>query len=102
MVRAPAPTRGFYSNNRPGPKAIRVNNINVEQAQHSEDVVLGTLLVNSSSASVLFDTGASLSFVSQKFFQKQLLPMDSLPQSFKVVSPGGQMIASKISHGNQI
>nr|XP_051229462.1 uncharacterized protein LOC127347297 [Lolium perenne] len=98
MVRAPASTRAFHPSTKSGPRAAHLHNISIEQAEQATDVVLGTLPVNSSHASVLFDTGASLSFVSQKFSQKQLLPMESLPQSFSVVSPGGQMIASKISH----
>jgi hypothetical protein len=102
MVRAPSPNRGFYPNNKPGSKTAHLHNISIEQAQQSEDVVLGTLPVNSISAKVLFDTGASLSFVSQKFSQKQMLPMEPLPHSIMVSSPGAQMMSSKISHGNQI
>nr|XP_051208170.1 uncharacterized protein LOC127324216 [Lolium perenne] len=40
MVRAPAPGRAFNNNNRQGPRAARVNNINVEQAEQATDVVL--------------------------------------------------------------
>ncbi|XP_071685425.1 uncharacterized protein [Lolium perenne] len=102
MVRAPAQGRAFNNNTRQGPRAARVNNINVEQAEQATDVVLGTLLVNSIPARVLFDTGASLSFVSDSFAQSNNLPMESLPSNLLVHSPGGQMLSSKISHGNQI
>ena len=37
----------------------RVNLISAEEAQEATDVVLGTLLVNSCPATVLFDSGAS-------------------------------------------
>nr|XP_051206026.1 uncharacterized protein LOC127321012 [Lolium perenne] len=40
MVRAPAPGRAFNNNTRQGPRAARVNNINVEQAEQATDVVL--------------------------------------------------------------
>jgi hypothetical protein len=57
MVRAPAPVRAFNNNNnRQGPRAARVNNINVEQAEQDSDIVLGNLIVNSIPAKVLFDT----------------------------------------------
>jgi predicted aspartyl protease len=85
-----------------GPRAARVNNLNIEQAEQATDVVLGTLLVNSIPAKVLFDTGASLSFVSDSFAQSNEFPMEILPSNLLVHSPGGQMISSKISHGNQI
>ena len=88
MVRAPALGRAFNNNNRQGPKAARVNNINVEQAEQATDVVLGTLFINSIPAKVLFDTGASLSFVSDSFAQSNNLPMESLPSNLMVHSPG--------------
>jgi hypothetical protein len=81
---------------------IRLNHIKVEHATKAPDVVLGTLLVNSISATILFNTGASLSFVSQKFALAHDLPLDSLPNELVVYSPGAQMHTSKISHGNQI
>ena len=45
----------------------RVNHVTAEEAQAAPDVVLGTFLVNSVPASVLFDSGASHSFVSESF-----------------------------------
>nr|XP_051209488.1 uncharacterized protein LOC127326742 [Lolium perenne] len=102
MVRAPAPGRAFNNNNRQGPRAARVNNLNIEQAEQATDIVLGTLLVNSIPTKILFDTGASLSFVSLPFSQKHELPVEYLSKSFTVVSPGGMLEALRISHGNQI
>ena len=79
-----------------------MNNINVEQAEQDSDIVLGNLLVNSIPAKVLFDTGASLSFVSDSFAQSKEFSMEVLPSNLLVHSPGGQTISSKVSHGNQI
>ena len=45
----------------------QVNLISAEEAQEAPDVVLGTLSVNSHPATVLFDSGASHSFVSEFF-----------------------------------
>src|SRR3954467_13742631 len=42
-------------------------NINVEEAQEQPTTVMGTLLVNSVPATVLFDSGASHSFMSEAF-----------------------------------
>jgi hypothetical protein len=102
MVRAPAQGRAFNNNNRQGPRAARVNNLNVEQAEQATDVVLGTLLVNSIPAKVLFDTGASLSFVSDSFAQSNNFAMELMPKSLMVQSPGVQMLSTIVSHGNQI
>ena len=42
-----------------------VNHVKIEEAQEDTNIVMGTLPVNSVAASVLFDSGASHSFVSQ-------------------------------------
>src|SRR3954471_14370620 len=43
------------------------NNIDVEEAQDQPTTVMGTLLINSVPATVLFDSGASHSFMSEAF-----------------------------------
>ncbi|XP_071674516.1 uncharacterized protein [Lolium perenne] len=95
-------SKAFNYNNKPGTKSVWVNNVTTLQAEKAPEVVLGVLPVNSISAKVLFDTGASLSFVSQKFALTQELPMGPLPVNLTVNSPGARMQVSKISHGNQI
>ena len=44
--------------------------MNAAQAENSSDVILGNLSVNSIPAKVLFDSGASLCFMSRSFFAK--------------------------------
>nr|AAT69617.1 putative polyprotein [Oryza sativa Japonica Group] len=55
--------------NRTGPRFIqaRANHVSAEEAQAAPKVVLGTFPVNSYPATVLFDSGASHSFISKKF-----------------------------------
>ena len=72
-------------------KSVTLNNVTTEEAEKATDVVLGNLLVNSTPASVLFDTGASLSFVSQKFAQMHSLPLDSLPNPWEALSRQGDI-----------
>ena len=52
------------------PKVARVNLMNAAQAENSSDVILGNLPVNSIPAKVLFDSGASCSFMSYPFASK--------------------------------
>jgi hypothetical protein len=47
----------------------QVTHVKMEEARESPKIVMGTLPVNSVTASVLFDSGASHSFVSQQFAQ---------------------------------
>jgi hypothetical protein len=71
----------------------KVNHVTAKQAQEAPEVVLGMFLVNSEPASVLFDSGASHSFVSNQFVEKHNLPMSLMKTPFS--SPGGEM---KTSH----
>jgi hypothetical protein len=43
----------------------RVNHVTAEEAKGAKDVVLGTFLINSVPATVLFDSGASHSFITE-------------------------------------
>jgi hypothetical protein len=52
-----------------------VNHVAVEEAQEALDVVIGTFLVNDTSAVVLFDSGASHSFISVVYVEKHNLPI---------------------------
>jgi hypothetical protein len=48
----------------------RLNHVNAAEAEEAPDVVLGTFLVNSMPAKILFDSGASHSFVTENFVDK--------------------------------
>jgi hypothetical protein len=74
----------------------KINHVTVEQAQEAPEVVLGTFLVNSEPASVLFDSRASHSFVTNQFVEKHNLPMNPMKKQLLVTSPGGEMKASHI------
>jgi predicted aspartyl protease len=71
----------------------RLNHVAVETTQEAHDVVLGMFLVNSAPASVLFDSGASHSFISSQFVAKYGIPVHSMPNHMLVSSPGGNMKA---------
>jgi hypothetical protein len=95
-IATPAPTRGANSipvaamhNYSRG----RVNQVTVEEAQEAPDVVIGMFLINDTSAIVLFDSGASHSFISVAYVGKHNLPLALLRCQMIVSSPGGDMPA---------
>jgi hypothetical protein len=95
----PAPTRGANF----VPVAARqnyvhgkVNHVTVEEAQEAPDVVIGRFFVNDLSAVVLFDSGASHSFISAAYLEKHNLPMALLRSQMIVSSPGGDMPARQL------
>jgi hypothetical protein len=67
-----------------------------EEAQQALDVVLGMFLASSHPATILFDSGASHSFISSSFVAKHSLPIPTTKQTMLVSSPGGEMRTKRI------
>jgi hypothetical protein len=63
----------------------------MEEAQEAPDVVIGMFLINDTSAVVLFDSGASHSFISAAYDGKHNLPLALLRCQMIVSSLGGDM-----------
>jgi hypothetical protein len=74
----------------------RVNHVVVEDAQEALDIIIDMILVNDNNAIVLFDSGASHSFVTANFVQKHNLPLSMLKNRMIVSSPGGDMHAKHV------
>ena len=96
---------GHYSNRCPKKLANvqqnyvrgKINHVTVEIAQEAPDVVIGTFSVNSNLATVLFDFGASHSFIAYTFIKKHGIPVCVMKKPMLVNSPGGEMKANWIS-----
>ena len=72
----------------------RVNHVTAKTVQEAPDVVISTFFVNSKPASVLFDSRASHSFITDQFVAKHNLPVCPMKQSLLVSSPGKELKAS--------
>jgi hypothetical protein len=91
-VSTPAPTRGAqYVPARQIYVHRRDHHVAVEEAQQAPSVVIGTFFVNDTSAVVLFDSGASHSFISPACVEKHNLPIALLRCQMIVCSLGGDM-----------
>jgi hypothetical protein len=93
-VSTPVPTHGANST----PVATRqnyvhgnVNHVEVEEAQEAPDMVNGIFFVNDTSVVMLFDSGASHSFISAAYVEKHNLSIALLRYQMIVSSPGGDM-----------
>ncbi|XP_057517969.1 uncharacterized protein LOC130798888 [Amaranthus tricolor] len=64
------------------------------EVESDGNIVTGTFLVNSKPAFVLFDSGASHSFLSKSFIEKHSLKPSSSCQA-KVTTPSGETFLSK-------
>jgi hypothetical protein len=58
------------------------------------DIVYGMFLINSIPASVLFDSGASHSFITESFMKKHNIPKHPLKKMLHISSLGGDMKAT--------
>jgi hypothetical protein len=67
-----------------------------EEEQEAPDVVIGMFIVNGTSAVVLFDSGASHSFISAAYIGRHNLPLALLRCQMIVSSPGGDMPARQL------
>jgi hypothetical protein len=74
----------------------RVNHVTAEQAQDAPGVVLGTFPVNSVPATVLFDSRASHSFITEQFVAKHNIPMSSMKTHLLIGFPNGEMKSTHV------
>jgi hypothetical protein len=74
----------------------KVNNVTVEQAQDTSGVVLGTFPINSVPTTILFDSGAMHSFITDQFVAKHNMPVSPMNKPLLVSSPGGDMKGSHL------
>jgi hypothetical protein len=74
----------------------------MEDAQVAPDVIIGMILVNDNYAIVLFDSGASHSFVAASFVQKYSMPLSMLKNRMIVNSLGGDMHARHVCSKDSI
>jgi hypothetical protein len=99
VAATPAPTRGANSipvaakqNYARG----RVNHVDVEEVQEASDIVIGMFFINNTSAVLLFNSGASHSFISTVYVEKHNLPLALLKCQMIVSSLGGDMLARQL------
>jgi hypothetical protein len=69
----------------------KANHVTSEEAQEAQDVILDMFLGCSHHAIVLFDSGASHSFISSIFVAKYNLLIPTMKHTMVVISPVGEM-----------
>jgi hypothetical protein len=65
--------------------------VTAKSAGEAPNVVIGTFMVNTHPATVLFDTGATHSFITQSFVEHHGIHTSTLKRGMLVSSPGGQL-----------
>ena len=62
-----------------------------ESKAEAPNMVIDTFMVNSHPTTMLFDTGATHSFISKSFAEKHGIPVSCMRTTMVVISPGGQI-----------
>jgi hypothetical protein len=93
LKNAPAPASKAPSSNSQLSKTqfhgrARVNHVDAQEAQQALGVVLGEFLVEFTPAAVLFDSGASHSFIATSFVENHGIPTASLEIPLVTRTPG--------------
>jgi hypothetical protein len=62
-----------------------------------EPIMMGTFLVANHPAVILFDSGASHTFISKKFVEQYCISYHESKEGFKIHSPGGQIFTREVA-----
>jgi Retroviral aspartyl protease. len=74
-----------------------VIHVTAEDVLTTPDVIVGTFLIHSITATILFDSGASHSFISVPFVGRNQLGVERLRNPLLITTPGGVMTAKYFS-----
>jgi hypothetical protein len=69
----------------------------VATTPEGEPVMMGTFLVANHPAVILFDSGASHTFISKKFVEQHCIPYNESREGFVIHSPGGQIFTKEVA-----
>jgi hypothetical protein len=78
-------------------KIGRIYYTQVATTPEGEPVMMGTFLVDNHPAVILFDSGASHTFISKKFVEKYCIPYNESREGFIIHSPGGQIFTKEVA-----
>jgi hypothetical protein len=74
----------------------KLNFTTLEELPEEAPIMTGTFSVFNQPALILFDSGASHSFISQKFSAKCQLPFCHAKGSFMIATPGGKTVTNQL------
>jgi hypothetical protein len=92
--------KGNTTNNSAGKnikKTVRIYYTQVATTPEGEPVMMGTFLVANHPAVILFDSGASHTFISKKFVEKYCIPCIESREGFIIHSPSGQIFTKEVA-----
>jgi hypothetical protein len=92
--------KGNPANNTTGKnmkKTGRIYYTQVATTPEGEPIMMGTFLVANHLAVILFDSGASHTFIRKKFVEQHCIPYNESWEGFIIHSPGGQIFTKEVA-----
>jgi hypothetical protein len=76
----------------------RVNHVCVDATADGADIAIGMFYINSIPAAILFDFGATHSFISARYATTNELPLQTMQKPLIVITPKGPIEANYMTH----
>jgi hypothetical protein len=76
----------------------RVNQLNADVTPDGADIALGMFYVNAISATILFDSSATHSFMSARYANTNEIPLQHMRKPMIVITPKGPVEATNMTH----
>jgi hypothetical protein len=92
--------KGNAANNTAGKnmkKTGRIYYTQVATTPEGEPIMMGTFMVANHPAVILFDSGASHTFISKKFVEQHCIPYNESREGFIIHSPAGQIFTKEVA-----
>jgi hypothetical protein len=93
----PAPNQNKGRKQKVQVKQGKLNFTTLEELPEGAPVMTGIFSVFNQPALILFDSGASHSFISQKLSAKCQLPFYHAKESFMIATPGGKIVTNQLN-----
>jgi hypothetical protein len=90
------PQPGAGNRSQPRYNHGRLNHLEAEAVQETPDMIVGMFPVDSHIAEVLFDTGATHSFITASWVEAHNLPITTMSTPIQIDSTGGRIRANSI------
>jgi predicted aspartyl protease len=94
----PAQNKQQNPNSGKGFGIARVNQVSVKATADGADIAIGMFYINSILAAILFDSGATHSFISARYATTNELPLQTIQNPMVVITPKGPVEANYMTH----
>jgi hypothetical protein len=81
-----------------GYSIARVNQVSVDATPYGADIALGMFYINAIRATILFDSGATHSFMSARYANTNEIPLLNMRKPMIVITPKGPVEANNMKH----